>query len=45
MNRGQLLTIQLHDIKWGALDHAFREPQYIGGDVKPSQGINNISVT
>ena len=27
MNRGQLLTNQLHDINWGALDHASRAPQ------------------
>ena len=27
MNRGQLPTNQLHDINWGALDHASRAPQ------------------
>ena len=29
MNRGQLPTNQLHvhDVNWGALDHAFRTPQ------------------
>ena len=27
MNGGQLPTNQLHDINWGALDHASRAPQ------------------
>ena len=27
MNRGQLPTNQIHDINWGALDHASRAPQ------------------
>ena len=29
MNGGQLLTNQLRDINWGALDHASRAPQLV----------------
>ena len=32
MNGGQLPTNQLHDINWGALDHASHAPQLISCD-------------